>query len=170
MHMKYILLKTMMIILTCTTLTACAQTRKTRSAKKKGITKPELLVAISESTVLKGNRETTPQAKFIIVWKDTATPSSFSWKGAGTWQICDINKVKNYNSKTYSYNTIPLEKEVAANDTLELIPVQGGKYPLPQEIPADAENKIFYKTDTGLWKNITVTDFERIQSNSGFTN
>ncbi len=160
------------IALCCISLSACAQSKKASTIKtKKGSTKPELLVAINQKNMLPGRREAPPEYKFVIVWRDKNEPAAFFWKGMQTWEVCDITRAMNYNEKTHDYETTPLGKRINEGDTLELHPVKGGKHPIPQEVPLDAENKIYYKTSTGLWKNMHVSSFEEIRKeDSGLSN
>lgn len=157
----------------CVALTACAQTKKTKTtnARKTTVTndKPVLLQATRQTT-LPGRPETEPttDTRFVIVWKSKDEPSSFFWRGEQSWLPCDVNKVKNYKTLVVKENAngIPTgmnyegvntgNQSFKMGDTLELYPVMGGKHPIPAEIPEAKNNIIYYKSVNSKWLALPV--------------
>lgn len=165
-----------------TTLTACAQTKggtKNSTSSKKGATakasdKAILLEATSQTT-LPGRPESSPTTKtrFVIVWKNNNTPKSIFWRGESGWIPCQMNMVKNYtpynegeaDAHSRNYQTERLGSAVVSkNDTLELVPTAGGKFPIPDGVPSDATNTIFYNTTASdTWQALKVDNIVRRQ-------
>lgn len=89
--------------------------------------------------------------RFVVVWKATDKPETFFWRGADGWLNCEVNRVhktKSYNAKNgelwYTTEFVSFDN-IKKGDTLELAPVMGGRFAIPDEIPAKAKNTIFYK-------------------------
>jgi hypothetical protein len=98
--------------------------------------------------------------RFVAVWQSKEAPSYFFWRNAaGSWLDCQVTKIttegvakpKN-NKKIDWYKTIEIQLgQIKKGDTIELMPVYGGRYPIPPEIPASAKNTIFFRTTTSMW-------------------
>lgn len=96
---------------------------------------------------------------FIIVWDRATYPESFFWRGENGWMNCNINrghKMLGGKASTINYTTEPLTGDIHKGDTLELMPVRGGKFPVPKEIPATAKNTLYYKTGGSGWMSYKV--------------
>ncbi len=104
---------------------------------------------------------------FVVVWKDTKYPEAFFWRGAGGWQNCEISLAhrvpggKHHAATTIDYTTEPLARTIHKGDTLELMPVAGGKFPIPGEIPKSARNTLYYKTEGGKWMPLRIKKIEQ---------
>ncbi len=162
-----------MLAIVCVALTACAQTKKSTSDNTRKNTatngKPVLLQA-TQQTTLPGRPETEPTTdnRFVIVWKSKDAPASFFWRGNQSWLPCDVTKITNYKPLVISENDngmpTPLNyagvntgaQDFKAGDTLELYPVMGGKHPIPDGIPQEKNNVIYYKTINSTWLALPV--------------
>lgn len=134
---------------------ACA-----RPAAKKAKTHFKLLEATSWRTIPGiPDAPVKTQYRFVIVWQGAKYPETFFWRGTGGWLPCSIAKA--HRMKKGGYTTEEAAGDnIHKGDTLELIPMTGGKFPIPAEIPAKAKNTLFYKTGSSGWlsfyvKNIT---------------
>lgn len=153
------------------TLSACAQTKSTttKAAADSSSRPVATVVEANKQRTLPGRPETPPVTdyRFVVVWQSKETPKSFFWKGEDTWQPCQANMVSNYhppkeNSKDpfdENYKTSALNGDIPVkrNDTLELHPYSGGKYPMPAQAEDTAvSNIIFCKTGDNKWLTIPV--------------
>lgn len=164
-----------LIAVSCITLTACAQqkksttstTKKSKLVKEQEYPKPILIQATKQKTL--GGREETPpitEYRFLIVWQSSEEPAGFFWRGQQSWEPCNISKTKNYvplkikgDSNPYyiNYESVSgANKTYAKGDTLELYPVAGGKYPIPAEVDESKNNIIYYKTANTKWTALAV--------------
>lgn len=168
-----------MIVMFGMSLTACAQTKKTKKTtrakatnKTVAATAPKLIQATSLTTH-PGRAETpsTTETRMVLVWKDKNEPTAFFWRGEGNWQSCEVYKVKNFRPLVVKNNGIPqpMNYEIvnntgsfAAGDTLELYPISGGKYPMPAEIPTAKNNIIYYKTANSKWLALPVEKITKL--------
>ncbi len=157
-------------------MSACAQTKKS-SSKKKSVTKQAdkaiLLQATSQKTLPgRPEGEPTTEYRFVIVWKSANEPSAFYWRGEQSWQACNITKVKNFRPLAVNDNGIPQDLNYENNDkgnityktgdTLELYPISIGKHPIPDEIPKDKNNIIYYKEVNGKWQALPVEKITKL--------
>lgn len=147
-------------------LNACISTGSATTGGKEADMSPLLLEATKQRT-LPGRPEMEPTTdyNFVMVWRSTEKPTSFFWRGEDGWTSCSISEVHNYTpvnkknpSSDKNYNTTVLSRDVHANDTLELYPVSGGKYPTPEAIPQEAQYTIYYKTETSGWQALRVNN------------
>ena len=144
---------------------ACAQTKKTTAVKS----------ATSYARVIEANRyrtlpgapgmEPTDEYRLLIVWKHKQQPEEFFWRGAGGWLPCDVAKAHRNPHATegqrwYTVEEIAINK-IKAGDTLELLPVAGGKFPIPAEIPSSAVNTIYLKTKKTSWLALPVKNIRK---------
>ncbi|MEZ5016767.1 MAG: hypothetical protein R2800_06930 [Flavipsychrobacter sp.] len=129
-----------------------------------------LLIA-TEQTTLPGRPEMQPTTtqKLLVIWKSKTPPTQFFWRGNSGWLPCDVSKVSNYDIKKlvdeknvfatgYTAEQVSLEN-VKMNDTLELTPTLGGKYPIPESVADNVKNTIFYKAEKTNWLTIPVEKF-----------
>lgn len=145
-------------------LSACAQSKKTTAVKN----------GDSYAKVLQGNMvRTLPGApgmepvieyRVLVVWKSKQAPETFFWRGEGDWLPCSVAKAKKKKTSgtefAYSTEEITLSN-IKPTDTLELLPVTGGKYPIPAAIPETAINTIFFKTTKSAWLSLPVKNIKR---------
>ncbi len=95
---------------------------------------------------------------FKIRWESSSYPETFFWRGEGGWFTCSIeatSKVKNVRTTKQITND-----KIRKGDTLMLMPLTGGRFPIPAEIPETAKNTLYYKVAGSKWlafpvKNIT---------------
>ncbi len=155
-------------------MNACAQPKKT-SSKKQSV----------YATVLEARRQRLVSAmpgaqpinnyRVLVIWKSTKVPQSFFWRGEDGWINCLVNEVHKkqrfVNKETeelwYTAAEIAPEK-VKKNDTIELIPVSGGRFATPAEIPAQAKNTLFFQllNDT-KWQALPVNKFKQLKDVQG---
>jgi len=160
-HSSYSLL----IILSACVLSACAQTKTTTGIKP----------ATSYARVIEANRyrtlpgapgmEPTDEYRLLIVWKSKQKPDEFFWRSTGNWMPCDVAQAhKNTSARAgerwYTTEAISIDN-VKTGDTLELLPVAGGKFPIPQQIPASSVNTIYLKTKKTSWLSLPVKNIKR---------
>lgn len=148
-----------------TTISACAQTKKT-TAVQSGSTHAKL-VECAEQTTLPGRPEMEPTTtkRMVIVWKSTSKPETFYWRGEDGWTECAIGKVRKnkttqkpryaFGENWYTTTDISPEK-IKKGDTLELVPVYGGKTPTPEVVTSQMTNRIFFKTTSKTWLFVPV--------------
>jgi hypothetical protein len=143
---------------------ACAQVKK--STVKNGGSYAKVLQAIRQRT-LPGAPGSTPIESFhiLVTWKNTQPPATFFWRDdKGSWFECDAllvhKKAKSDADSWYTTETRSLEK-VKKNDTLELTPMPGGKYPVPASIPENAANTLFFKTAKSGWMSLPVNNIKK---------
>lgn len=136
--------------------------KKKSSKKKKSSRNPQLVVAIRQSIMLPGNTQSSPEAKFILIWNEMGEPGGFCWRDTESWKQCDINKATNYNKKNYRYTSALLTSAIKAGDTLELAPMNGVKGAIPDAIQDGRDNVLYYQLPNGIWKGIPVSNFEEL--------
>lgn len=148
-----------------TTISACAQTKKA-TAVQAG-TAYAKLVECAEQTTLPGRPEMEPTTtkRIVLVWKSTNKPETFFWRGEDGWTECAISKVSKNKTSTkpkyqfgenwYTTTDISPEK-IRKGDTIELIPVYGGKTPVPEAITPQMTNRLFFKTKANTWLYVPV--------------
>ena len=157
-------------------VSACAQT-------KKGTTKANATATPGEKAILQqttsqrtnpGRQETEPtvEYRFVIVWNSKKEPAKFFWRGENSWQVCNITKVKNFSVLKVKDNGVPQPMNYENNDpgnityqygdTLELYPAAMGKHPVPNEIPKDKKNIIYYKETGGEWMALPVEKITKL--------
>ena len=146
------------------TLSACAQSKKTAGATN-GESYAKVLQATRQRTLPGApGMEPVNEFRILIVWKSKQVPETFFWRSEGDWMQCQVSrarKTKSANSDLpYILETISLSN-IKPNDTLELLPVPGGKYPIPSAIPASATNTIFFKTINSAWLSLPVKNIKR---------
>lgn len=143
-----------------------AQADKKSSAPKSGARYLKMLESYSQR-ILPGARGMQPRTEthFILVWKSKDAPATFFWRGANGWMSCNMVKVhkikpapKEPNMPEEEYVTEDITRNpIKKGDTLEVTPVQGGKFPIPKEIPISASNTLFFKTIKSNWLSFPVT-------------
>jgi hypothetical protein len=133
-----------------------------KSKKKSNKTKVnfKMLESFSQRT-MPGRPEQQPTTNyyFILVWNSTVAPATFFWRGDNGWMSCNMAYVHRTGNKKSSHfmpdNDYTTESitghEVKKGDTLEIIPVRGGKFPIPKEVDQNATNTLYYKTTKSNW-------------------
>jgi hypothetical protein len=146
------------------TITSCAQSKRASVEPAKGYAK--LIEATSQRSI-PGIRDAEIETiyKFIVIWQANEQPLDFFWKAPGIWQHCAVSKVHKTMNKSANgagYRTEAYEPgKLRKGDTLELVPVKGGKYPIPTEIPSDLNNVVIFKTNKTNWLQIPVGKITR---------
>ena len=147
-------------------LSACAQSKKTATIKS-GDTYAKVLQATLQRTLPGApGMEPINEYRILVAWKSNETPEAFFWRSEGDWIECQIAKAKTKKQPSsaqgiaYSTEMVALNK-IRKNDTLELLPVPGGKYPVPSSIPETATNTIFFKTTKSAWRSLPVRNIKR---------
>jgi hypothetical protein len=99
----------------------------------------------------------------IVVWKSNEFPESAFWRGDAGWENCNIEKATrnkmppNPKFKTAQQDFIAQRvtlDQIKKGDTLLLLPMPGGKFPIPKEFPDTSVNTLFYKTPNSNWMHI----------------
>lgn len=134
------------------------------SSRKKSKTYFKLVEAYTQK-VQAGRQETPPMTgtHFIIVWENAQYPETFFWRGENGWLSCNMLKAHKITGKTkdipkgIEYRTeAATGDQIHKGDTLELSPVTGGRFPIPDEIPKNAKNTLFFKTGGSHWLSYPV--------------
>ena len=145
-------------------VTSCAQSKKAAVGPAKGYA--TLIEATSQRTI-PGIRDAEIETvyKFVIIWQSNEQPRDFFWKAPGIWQNCSVNKVQKSTSKSGNGDWYITEgyaaNQLRKGDTLELIPLKGGKFPIPAVIPSDLNNVIIFKSNKSNWRQIPVGKITR---------
>jgi hypothetical protein len=149
---------------------ACINCLSVHAQKVKSGASYAKLVEASKQTFLPGMRGSEPQENLalLIRWDNKQLPETFFWRGEGGWIECAVqrthkvsNKSPKYEMGETWYETEELKSlsDIKRNDTLKLIPVPGGKYPVPKEITYDMKNRIFFRTAKSGWMYLQVKSF-----------
>lgn len=167
---------TYIVIASSIALTACGQTKTAattasdkggKRTKNEQSNTPVILQATTQDTYA-GREESgiTTEQLFVIVWRSNEEPTGMFLKSEDDWQPLNINKINNYRPLLINDNEeVPFEinyerdfeDKTYANDTLELWPTTGGKNPMPNEIPMNAKNVIYYQTASNhAWQTLQV--------------
>jgi hypothetical protein len=146
-------------------LSACAQTKKTTSIKS--ATSYARVIEATRIRTLPGapGMQPTDEYRILIVWKSTQKPTDFFWRSSGNWFPCEIAKAQKTvhpaeGQRWYNVQEITVDK-IKPGDTLELLPVAGGKFPIPQEIPTSAVNTLYLKTKKTSWLSLPVKNIKK---------
>lgn len=152
--------------------TACAQTKKSSGNSSKDMK----LLEATKQKLLPGvpGGEIEVKYRFVVIWKTSDKPETFFWRGEDGWLNCEVNKVhknarhqqdQNGEELWYTSEQVSFDN-VKKGDTLELIPVTGGKFPIPEEIPETAKNTIYYKTvkTKTTWLSLPVKTIKKMPS------
>ena len=109
------------------------------------------LVSAYTETIPESKQSNPPMAGyfFVVKWQEKTPPEAFFWRGDGGWLNCRIEKACK-KGKNYIGKDINLGK-VRKGATLLLTPVTGGRFPVPEEIPENAKNTLYYKTAGSGW-------------------
>jgi hypothetical protein len=143
--------------------TACAQSKKT-SGLKPGTSYARMIEATVQRTSPGApGSEPIEDHTFLIVWTSSQAPQTFFWRGQDGWMNCKVSKARKAKAggdPWYTATEISPEK-VKKNDTIELVPIAGGKFPVPKEIPSSATNTLFFKTAKTAWLSLPVPKITR---------
>ncbi len=82
---------------------------------------------------------------FIIKWTADTYPATFFWRGQNGFMMCNIARAHK-KGKKYVTETVPFDA-IHKGDTLELQPFAMGKVRIPDEIPQDVTNTLFYRVN-----------------------
>lgn len=118
------------------------------------------LISAYSKTITEAEQSNPPMAGyfFVVKWENEKYPESFFWRGSAGWLSCNIEKAhkKTINGKTeYTHESFDMTS-LHKGDTLMLIPVTGGRFPIPAEIPSKAKNTLFYKVNGSKWLSFPV--------------
>lgn len=144
-----------------TGISVYAQT-KNNIQPKDGSSSIKLVEAYTQR-ILPGVQGSEPatESHFIVVWKNKTAPTTFFWRGSDGWMPCRVNMAhieKNKKrSKDHWIVTQDIKlRDIKNGDTLEILPVAGGKNPIPKEVTADMTNMLFFKTGNPGWQYLPV--------------
>lgn len=138
-------------------------------ARKKSSAYFKVLEAYSQRTVpgAPGGQAKTAY-HFIIIWENAKYPETFFWRGENGWMTCNMVKAHKIRKKDKSVPAgIDYTTEFAAGDaihkgdTLQLTPMSGGKFPIPDEIPKNAKNTLYFKTGGSGWLSFPVKNISK---------
>jgi hypothetical protein len=150
-------------------LTTCLVThaKSKRSAISNGNNYIKLQDAYTQRT-LPGVRGAEPytETHFVLIWNNKNPPETFYWRdGAGSWIGCRITKAtklakENEAGIDYTIENIKL-CNIKKGDLLEVMPINGGKYKAPVEIPQKTTNTLFFKTNKTNWLAFPVKEIKQ---------
>ncbi len=157
MRMRYVVSSIAVLLLG--TVAAFAGTKK----PKKGDFR--LLEAYTQKMV-QGHPSAPPPTgeHFIIVWQADVTLETMFWRGKSGFMMCMIqkaHKIAKKDAKNFppglDYGVDPAGEDIKKGDTVQIIPVARGKIRIPDEIPQNAKNTLFYKKSGSGWLLFPVT-------------
>lgn len=124
----------------------------------------KLITAYSKK--IADNEQTNPHMAgtfFVIKWTGDTYPETFFWRGENGWLTCSIDRAKKVtkNGKTEYTSGFATAETIRKGDTLMLTPLIGGRFPIPDEIPQDAKNTLFYKVGGSKWLSFQVKNIEK---------
>jgi hypothetical protein len=157
--MKILYLVSLLLVCGIAAGTSCAQSKKAGLSSGKAYAK--LLESYSQKIIpgVQG-QEITTEYQFLVVWQSSQKPETFFWKSPEAWMTCSVYKLDKKRAKDntntwFETREIDLDK-VRKGDTLVLIPVKGGKFPIPTTIPSNLKNIILFKTNKSNWLFLQV--------------
>lgn len=119
------------------------------------------LIEANKQRTIPGIPGATPKTNydFVITWENANFPETFFWRGDDGWLPCKMMRAHKTTSKKnpggYAVEYIT-NGMVHKGDTLELIPVAGGKFPIPPEIPSTTKNTLFFKAGGNGWLSFPI--------------
>ena len=103
------------------------------------------------------------QMQFLLVWQGAKYPETFFWRGDNGWLPCRMEKAHMPDKKSPVYVSESISAgDIHRGDTLSLVPVAGGRFAIPREIPATAKNTLYYKTGGSGWLSFPVKKIIKI--------
>jgi hypothetical protein len=145
-------------------------------AKKKSKKKTEndftLIEAYSQRTIPGARRaiQPPPVIHFIIVWQGMQYPDAFFWRadtGLVACNVVEAHKVINkplFSPAAVSDYYAEIKKEaIKKGDTLDIIPMRGGKARGADSIHAtqDVKNTLFFRTGVSEWRKFHIDSIMR---------
>jgi len=130
--------------------------------KKKKMTL-ELITAYSRNIPESEQSNPRMQGTFVVArWNATTYPETVFWRGEGGWFTCNIEKAHKAGGVAGGYSSVSImPDQIHPGDTLRLIPLVGGRFPIPAEIPENAKNTVFYKVSGNpIWLSMPVNKIE----------
>jgi hypothetical protein len=94
--------------------------------------------------------------QFTIVWQGIAYPETFFWRGENGWLTCRMTRKQKTAGTGSAGSEVVMNDQVRRGDTLELVPLTGGRFAVPPEIPQSAKNTLFFKTGGSGWLSFPV--------------
>jgi hypothetical protein len=133
---------------------------QTTSVKPAGTYARVLQATKTQTTDKHGNNNYV----LLLLWKKDEQPEAFFWRGESGWFTCDVAKAHK-NLKPEPGDSWYTTEDIGAGgikkgDTLEIIPLPGGKFEIPAEIPATAKNTLFLKTEKSGWLSLPVNNIK----------
>lgn len=124
---------------------AVAQTGKKATQPKKADFK--LLEAYKQKKLAGATPQAPPPTGelFYMVWTAADYPSTFYWRGKNGFMMCSIKKAHKAAKKSGYVTEDITPDQVHKGDTIEVMPVARGKIRIPDEIPQNVTNTLFYQ-------------------------
>lgn len=145
-------------LLGCAVVLANAPVQAKKMPPRKNFTLIEAYKTTTKPATPKGPKPTGEH--FIIKWTADTYPATFYWRGQSGFMMCNISKAHK-KGKKYVTETVPFDA-IHKGDTLEILPIVGGKVQIPEEIPQDATNTLFYRTNgNSIWMQFAVQKISR---------
>ncbi len=137
-------------------LCLCAYTVADAATKKKVYLK--LIEAYSKKNT-SAEMPTETGTHFVIRWEVDKYPETFFWRGQSGWLGCNVQKAHKIKSKsktaTYRLEDVSMD-QVHKGDTLMISPYTGGRFPIPNDIPASAKNVLYFQSGGNMWLSFPV--------------
>ena len=94
--------------------------------------------------------------EFVLVWEKSKYPQTFFWRGENGWLPCVMERAhKNKSGVDYIGEKVSAG-DIRKGDTLMLVPITGGRFAVPKDVPATAKNILYYKTGGSGWLSFPV--------------
>lgn len=124
---------------------------------KDGSSYIKLLSTNQWSTIKNGQNDSG--YTYTIIWKGSKPPETFFWRPkAGGWMTCAVTRVharkdhKDVFDEQYDKEEIDFA-QIHKGDTLDVMPMRGGRDIMPKLIPASMTNRLFFmvKGNSNWW-------------------
>ena len=145
------------------TFSACAQSKKTSGVKPGASYARVIEATVQRTSPGAPGSEPIEDHTILIVWTSSQAPQTFFWRGEDSWMNCRVSKARKAKAGSDPwYDAVEISPEkIKKNDTVELVPLIGGKFPAPKEIPSSATNTLFFKTAKNAWLSLPVQKLTR---------
>lgn len=152
-------------------ISSCAATARTRKKTPVRSQNPRLIEATVQRT-MPGRQEAQPMTTYrmVIVWNSPQTPETFFWRPEGDqWMTCQVTRIRKKPKTSpqdptglwYATEIIRLE-DIHKGDTLELVPIPGGRDIMPAAARKNGVKSIYYHTAGGGWQTVPVSAFRKL--------
>jgi len=155
--MPVIFRNSVLFLLIITGFSACGQTRKATAAAT--------LLEVTSQRTLPGRSEADPFTDYelFVVWKSARPPLSFFWKDGEAWMPCQVKRFTRAgvpSDRRPELRDISLQ-QIRRGDSLMLVPLRGGKYPVPSVAAAGKGSTLYFQISKSGWMYLPASHITR---------